>query len=301
MQRFTGHRFLSCFGADAHDAEPCTGLFDDSAFADAMTDSLAQHLKRAYSFAAATDSTWTDKCPGWEAAGIGPLFAAIFPGARIVFMSREPIGCVLSVTRLESAVPRDLSDPAAVGVLARNCAGWVCSHLIWRRYGRSRLARQAWREIPFDAFRDSPETVMPQLSGLLDLTEAEQAGVLAALRRVPLQRHPVDLNTLSSDVPSLVWRLCAEEARRWGYRSAPPKPVAPDTLAQACDFFQGQFRQILRRHGLRPEVIDQMTARHIATALEPDAPQGCEAPVPAPGPLLGARLARFGHLSGEST
>lgn len=299
LQRFVSHPLLSCFGADSLDTEPRTGLFDDSALADWMIDSLADHLRRAYSLAASVDAAWTDKCPGWEAAAIGPLFASLFPGARIVFMTRDPVACVLSIVRLESRLPASLDDADALHALARNSAAWVCTHLIWRRYGRPRLRREIWAEVPFSPFRENPAEVMPELARVLSLNEAEQAGVLAALKRVPLPRHAVDFSALDPRLPALIARLCLDEARRWGYALAPGASIEPALLEQACGIFQTHLAWLLRRHSIRAEVIREIVEQCIAAARSPDAPPKDETPAPPPGLLLSARLSRAGSGSAQ--
>lgn len=292
MHRFVSHRLLSCFGSEARQFGLRTGVFDDSGMADWMIDSLADHLKRMYCLAACTDGTWTDKCPGWEAAALGPLFVSLFAGARVIFMSRDPVSCALSIARLESSLPQSLDDDGAVSSVARNSAVWVVSHLLWRRYGRSRLPAQCRLEVPFETFRDRAEQVAPAIGDHLDLTSPEREGFLAALRRVPLPRHPIDSAAMDPRIAVLIRRLCRDEALRFSHDVAVEDLPLDDALVeQACRQFRGHIERMLGWQSLRPDVARGIADRLIAAATNPQVPPPDEPPLPPPGPLLGLRLA----------
>jgi len=293
---FVGHRFLSCFGSDSRHLSLRTGVFDDSGMADWMIDSLAEHLSRTYCLAACTDGTWTDKCPGWEATALGPLYAALFPGARIIFMSRDPVSCVLSIARLEATLPRSLDDEGAVVSIARNAAVWIISHLLWRRYGRPRLPSHAFLEVPFEAFRDHPEQVAPRIGDHLALTAPERREFLAALRRVRLPRNPIDHSAMDPRIPALIQRLCRDEAMRSSHEVVGDLTLDGAVVDNACRLLRAHLDRMLDWHSIRPDVARSIADRVIEAALHHDAHLRDEPPLPDPGPLLSTRIAMHGGL-----
>ncbi len=300
-QRLVSHRLLSCFGSHSRQLSLRTGVFDDSGMADLVIDSLAQHLQRIYCLAACTDGTWTDKCPGWEAAALGPLHSALFPGARIIFMSRDPVSCVLSIARLESTLPRSLDDEGAVVSIARNAAVWIISHLLWRRYGRTRLPQHCRLELPFHTFRDHTEQVAPRIGDHLDLTAPERREFLAALRRVRLPRHPIDHAAMDPRIPALIQRLCRDEALRSSHEIVGDLTLDGAVLDHACRLLRAHLERMLDWHSIRPDVARSIADRVIEAAHHPDAPLRDEPPLPAPGPLLSARIAMHAGLTQPPT
>lgn len=288
--RLVSHRLLSCFGSDSHQMNLSTGVFDDGGMADLAVQSLAEHVMRMYNLSACAAGQWTDKCPGWEATVLGPLFAAMFPGARVMFMARDPVSCALSIARLESSLPESLDDDRAVLSIARNSAVWTVSHMLWRRYARPRLPQGQWLEVPFETFRDQPEAVQPSVARLLELSSRESEQFIAALGRVRLPRHPIDSSSLDARIAALIGRLCRDEALRGS--TALPETVRLDetTVAEACRLFRIQVERMLTWHSIRPAVVSAIADRLVHAAMHPQEALREEEPLPEPGPLLGARL-----------
>lgn len=285
------HPFVSALGSDGEQRRFRTGMFDDSSFASAMLDSLAEHIDRSGRMLAGGAPRWVEKCPGWETSSIGPLFAALFPRGRVIYMTRDPVSCTMSIARLEGSLPRALDSEAALRSIVRNSSVWVVSHLIWRRYGRPRLGSDRMLEVPFHLFQREPAEVVPSIARLLQLDEKQGDALLAALGHIPTPRHPIRVEEIDPAVPSLIRRLCRNEAARWGYEMGECEPVNAPMLEQVCSLYRGQLSRMLDWYQLRSDVAQAFVEANVQGASDGFAPSD-EPPLPAPGPLLAARLAR---------
>lgn len=299
VRHWLTHPFISPLGSDADHRRFRTGMFDDSAFASEMLDSLAAHLRRSGSMLAQGAPRWIEKCPGWETSSLGPLFACLFPRARVIYMTREPVSCTMSIARLEGSLPRTLASDADLRAIARNSGLWVISHLIWRRYARPRLDAARMLEVPFGPFERRPREIVPSITRFLQLTDAEGEGLVEALGRIPTRRHPIAKDEIDPAVPSLLRRLCRTEAAHWGYQTDPCEAVDQALLEQTLRLFRAQLTRMLDWYHIRREVADAIVEINARGALDqPRQPDDAatesvaEPPIPPAPALLSCRLAR---------
>ncbi len=297
MCHWLTHPFVSPLGTDADHRRFRTGMFDDSAFASDMLDSLAAHLGRSGSMLAQGSPCWIEKCPGWETSSLGPLFASLFPGARVIYMTRDPVSCSMSIARLENSLPQSPTNDADLRAIARNSAVWVISHLIWRRYARTRLGSGQMLEVPFGLFQSRPAEIVPSLARFLQLTDQQGEALLDALGRIPTKQHPIAIEEIDPVVLSMFRRLCRTEAAHWGYETGPCEPVDPATLQHVLRLFRAQLAHMLDWYQVRRDVTDALVEINARGAL--DAPlqaadaaseATAEPPIPPAPSLLLCRL-----------
>lgn len=291
MRHWLTHPFVSPLGTDGEHVRFRTGMFDDSAFASAMLDSLGDHLAQCGALLTGGSRRWVEKCPGWETSSAGPLFVSLFRSARVLYMTRDPVSCAMSIARMEGSLEKKLESEASLRSIARNSSVWVVSHLVWRRYARTRLQSHQMLEVPFRLFQQDPAQVVPSIATTLGLTTDERDRMLESLGRLPTRKHPIAASEIDSGIPSLIRRLCRTEAAHWGYDLAPCEPIEPQLLDEACSQFRIQLERMLGWYGIRGEVARALCDSNVGGASDSHE-TAIEPALPPPGPLLAARLAR---------
>ncbi|MCC6907300.1 MAG: hypothetical protein IT430_05105 [Phycisphaerales bacterium] len=228
LKSFLNHPHYSPFGSDAAGHFWGTGLFQDCGLSGEMLARLAQHIDWAYSTTSGTLGTWTDKCPGWDSVAIAPLFSMLFPHGHVFFLSRDPVGNVLSIMRLRGELPDDLPEERRPAAVAQACAGWTVAHYLWRRYVRPIMPRGAATEISFAKFRRREPEVLAAIQAAANLSDEEIEAVSADLNEPQVPTHAVERQRLDDWVVPAIWHLCGSEAKRWGYEKPESAEVAAD-------------------------------------------------------------------------
>ncbi len=332
LWRLVSHPFISPFASQSVPPPFRTGVFDDCAMADAILDSIARHVDEVFRLAACGSPCWIDKSPGWEPVILAPLFRALFPTGRVIFMTRRPESCVLSIIRLEGRLTPSLSDPQLVDAIGRNSAVWVLAMYLWRTLVKPLVPSVSTLVLSMEAMQRREAAALDRVAVFLDLNSAEASAFATALDRVPLPRHANRPNEVEDDVSALVSALCKPEAERWDLATALSALPEHDAIIRARAAFERRLRQMIGWIGFRQEFIPPLVADMAGPAPEPppateseeasmesnptnadaNAPgamgaastlqtTAAERPaarpaappvLPAPGPLLAARLAR---------
>lgn len=288
LWRLVSHPFTSPFANQCEPPPFRTGVFDDCAMADRILDVMARQVDEVFRLAACGSPCWVDKSPGWEPVVLAPIFRALFPTGRIIFMTRRPETCVLSIIRLEGRLTPSLSDPQLVDAIGRNCAVWVMAMYLWRMLVEPLLPKDSRLVLSMEAVQRRDAPVLETVGEFLELDSTERRRFEVALDRVPLPRHLKRPDEVEADVPVLVSALCKPEAEQWNLHPEPDEVSNLNALTSARTKFERRLSQMLSEIGFRQEFIEP----HVAEMASPRRgllqPPSCA----APGPLLAARLLR---------
>jgi len=139
--------------------------------------------RRAY-FAMHTSPSFLDKTPGIAMVKAAPFLIECFPGAKIIFMLRNPVANVSS--RLAKFG----------GVFAEHCMDWAATMETWANV---REELPSWLEIRQEEMARNPTLVAEQLANYLGRGDL-QPGILRSLSSEFLERTGAGLEkTLLSD------------------------------------------------------------------------------------------------------
>lgn len=287
LWRLVSHPFTSPFANQSAPPPFRTGVFDDCAMADAILDSIARHVDEVFRLAACGSPCWIDKSPGWEPVVLAPLFRALFPTGRVVFMTRRPESCVLSIIRLEGRLTPSLSDPQLVDAIGRNCAVWVMAMYLWRTLVEPLVPSESRLVLSMEAMQRRDAAALDRVSAFLDLNSTEASAFATALDRVPLLRHVNRPDEVEPDAVHLVSALCAAESQRWNFPQL-DQGFSGDLLGLARTKFERRLGQMLSQIGFGQAVVEPLVAGISGNSGAPLPPS----PSLERGPLLTARLLR---------
>lgn len=167
-----------------------TGMFASGGLESLVLEDLAAHVERAYATSADAPGRWVDKSPGWESVITAPLFSALFPRGRVIFLSRGPAACIESMLRLEGRNMPDTPDQKSVDFLTMTTAAWLVTHWVWRRVCAPNLRAGVGMHLHFEDLRRDPEAVTGELARFLDLSGFARAGMRRALAGAPVKSTP---------------------------------------------------------------------------------------------------------------
>ncbi len=190
-----------------------TGMFASGGLESLVLEDLAEHLERAYATSADAPGRWVDKSPGWESVISAPLFSALFPRGRVIFLSRRPAACIESMLRLEGRSMPEAPDQKSVEFLTMTTAAWLVTHWVWRRVCAPNLREGVWTHLHFEDLRRDPKRITDDLSHFLDLSGLSRAGMRRALAGAPVKSTP------ENRVPSW-WRTLVRWLARNEYEKA---------------------------------------------------------------------------------
>ena len=292
LKSFLNHPHWSPLGSDATSHFWGTGLLQDCGFSVEMLAGLARHIDSAYSAASGTQGTWTDKCPGWDSVIIAPLFRLLFPRGHVYFISREPVGNVLSIMRLRGELDSAMSEEQRLAAAAQASAVWTIAHYLWRRYVRPIMPPGSMSEIDFAKFRARDPAVLKAIGDAAGLSEAERAAVETDLGAARVPSHAIEREALEPWLAPVIGRLCGHEAALWGYAAGECSAwdemgASPQWNAAKSAFLSTTFHS-LAWLGLNTDAVNA-AAMHFVPEWRPTAPlQAAESP--GAGSLLAIAL-----------
>lgn len=285
VQRLLQHRFTSPLGNRVQSSEFRTGLFDDSAFADDLLSMQAQCINNAFRLSTHETASWIDKSPGWEPVALSPIFKALFPSGKIIFMAREPESCVISIIRLEGRLHPSLDNPELIGSIGRNAAVWKLSHTLWRMIGTALIDPSSRLEVTMESLRGRESATIQAITKFLNLNDVESVNLTQALRDVPLAQHAQSSESINPAIPALIARLCNPGIEAQDDATAIPD----DALQQARSVFLNRLQQMLVWLGMQP--ADALQAAQTIANDDHESAFGSREMIRATaGPLLMARL-----------
>jgi len=286
---------LSPFGQHADNQTTfSTGVFLHSGLSPLWLGELAGSIDRFYSLSSAESGTWIDKCPGWESVIIAPLFQALFPNGRIIYLSREPIACIRSMLRLNSQNDCGMPGPGELGPFIQCCANWIVSHAQWRCFCAPILPPDQYLELSLHELKNKTSHSVQRIGTLLDLSPDEQKGLAEHLESSPVSTYKPQGRKPDPRLVDLIARLTVNEADHWHHPTNPRNKVEidPDLYDRAHDQLQKQVAVKFSSQGMTVTAADRLSR---SLLHQPSQKNGGE-PVSTthdfqPGPMLSLMLA----------